>query len=100
MEVKINMQSSPVEVIIAGRVDTTRAAQLEKEISALIKSDANKIAIDFSGLEFISSAGLRQLLLLQKNITTKEGTLTITGLSPEVQEIFDITGFTKIFTII
>ncbi len=82
---------------VEGRVDTVTAPQFESEI----KSDLNgvtELVLDFSQLTYISSAGLRVLLLLQK-VMNKQGSMKIVGANETVKEIFDVTGFCDILTI-
>ena len=82
---------------VEGREDTVTAPQFESEI----KSDLNGVTVlvlDFSQLTYISSAGLRVLLLLQK-VMNKQGSMKIVGANETVKEIFDVTGFCDILTI-
>lgn len=82
---------------VEGRVDTVTAPQFESEI----KTDLNgvtELVLDFSQLTYISSAGLRVLLLLQK-VMNKQGSMKIVGANETVKEIFDVTGFCDILTI-
>ena len=75
---------------IKGKIDSTNALEFEKEIMA-----AKPTEIDASKLEYISSAGLRVLLKLTKTV----GEVNIVNASPEVYEIFDVTGFTSILNV-
>jgi uncharacterized protein (TIGR02172 family) len=75
---------------IKGKIDSTNAPEFEKEIMA-----AKPAEIDAAGLTYISSAGLRVLMKLRKEV----GAVTINNVSPEVYEIFDVTGFTSILTV-
>jgi anti-sigma B factor antagonist len=82
---------------LIGRLDTTTAPELEAELKKSIDS-AEKLEFDFSGLEYISSAGLRVLLFAQKTMN-KQGSMVIRSVNDEIKEIFDITGFSDILTI-
>lgn len=75
---------------IKGKIDSTNAPEFEKEIMAALPTE-----IDASGLEYISSAGLRVLMKLRKTV----GEVTIVNVSSDVYEIFDVTGFTSILTV-
>ena len=75
---------------IKGKIDSTNAAEFEKELMA-----AKPTELDASQLEYISSAGLRVLLKLAKTV----GDVTVENVSSEVYEIFDVTGFTEILNI-
>jgi anti-sigma B factor antagonist len=84
-------------VSLEGRLDTTTAPQLEKELKEALDS-ADSLALDFEKLEYISSAGLRVLLAAQK-VMSKKGGMTIRHVSDVIMEIFEVTGFSDILTI-
>ena len=92
-----NANGNDLKVILEGRLDTTTAPQLEAELGSAL-SGVTALKFDLAKLEYISSAGLRVLLSAQKTMN-KQGTMVITGVSTEVQEIFDVTGFSDILTI-
>ena len=98
MEIIKTAKDEGTELALAGRLDTTTAPDLNKELTALFSEGVNHLVLDFKGLEYISSAGLRELLFAQKNIGS-EGTLVIRNVSEVIMEIFEITGFTDILTI-
>ena len=81
---------------VIGRLDTSTAPQLEAEMNDSLDS-AKDLILDFSELEYISSAGLRFILKAQK-IMNKQGTMKLTGVNDTVMEVFDITGFSDILT--
>ena len=87
------------ELILAieGRVDTTTALTLEKEIKDSISGVA-KLVFDFAKVEYISSAGMRVLLTAQKTMN-KQGEMLIKNCSADIIEIFEVTGFDNILTI-
>ena len=87
---------SKLTVALEGRLDTVTAPQLEKEIKEAIDG-VTDLTIDAAKLEYISSAGLRVLLSAQKQMN-KVGKMTLTGVSPEIMEIFEVTGFSDILT--
>ncbi|MBE5913412.1 MAG: STAS domain-containing protein [Pseudobutyrivibrio ruminis] len=95
----INKTKDDANLMLAleGRLDTSTAPQLEEEINGNI-AGITDLKFDFSKLEYISSAGLRVLLSSQKTMN-KQGKMTITNVSEEVMEIFDVTGFSDILTI-
>ena len=92
-----NANGNDLKVILEGRLDTTTAPQLEAELGSAL-SGVTALKFDLAKLEYISSAGLRVLLSAQKTMN-KQGTMVISGVSPEVKEIFDVTGFSDILTI-
>ena len=84
-------------IALSGRLDTTTAPKLETELKQNI-SGVNKLILDFSGLEYLSSAGLRVLLSAQK-VMNRQGSMVIKHVNETVMEIFEITGFVDILTI-
>ena len=96
---KINKISSDSSLTLSleGRLDTTTAPQLEAEVKNGL-SNVKDLVFDMSALEFVSSAGLRVLLLAQKTMN-KQGTMLIKNLIPSVLKVFDVTGFSRILTI-
>ncbi|MCR5329418.1 MAG: STAS domain-containing protein [Saccharofermentans sp.] len=89
--------ANELKVVLEGRLDTTTAPQLEAALGEAL-SGITDLKFDFEKLEYISSAGLRVLLSTQK-IMNKQGAMVISNTSPEVKEIFDVTGFSDILTI-
>ena len=88
--------NTAVTIVLSGRIDSNNAAQTEADIQAqLAGKDDVPVTLDASGLEYISSAGLRVILRLKKICPD----LKITGVNPEVYEIFEMTGFTEILTV-
>ena len=88
---------SKLTIALQGRLDTTTAPQLDEEVKQL-QDKVTDLNFDMSDLQYISSAGLRVLLSAQK-LMNKQGSMTITNVSPEIMEIFDVTGFCDILTI-
>ena len=84
-------------VKIQGRVDTTTAPVLEKEIKSSLEG-VSELTLDFAGTEYISSAGLRVLLSAQK-IMNRQGEMKLVNVSDDIMEIFEVTGFTDVLTI-
>ena len=84
-------------VVLEGRLDTTTAPQLEENIKSNIAGVEN-LVFNFEKLEYISSAGLRVLLSAQK-IMNKQGEMKVTNVSEEINEIFEVTGFSDILNI-
>jgi uncharacterized protein (TIGR02172 family) len=96
MNITYRIDKDILYIAIAGRVDASNAAQAEEEILNIKKENPGKhTAIDADNLEYVSSAGLRVILKLRK----EEPNLAIINVSPEVYEIFDMTGFTDMVTV-
>ena len=84
-------------VAITGRLDTNSTPKLEAELRQSVDG-VTELVFDFSEVEYISSAGLRVLLAAQK-VMNRKGSMKLVGVSDEIQEVFEITGFSDILTI-
>ena len=97
MKIEKKLNGSSLEVAVEGRLDTMTAPEL---LSLCRKETAgkkwNRIRMNMKELEYISSAGLRVLMILQKE-KPKEGELSLCRLKPAVREIFETTGFDQLF---
>ena len=100
MEVIINKQSEKTLVELKGRIDTTNADQFQQDVSPLMEGDQPDIDIDCTGMSYTSSQGLRTFLLLQKSVNARGGKMVLRNMNPMVKEVFDITGFSNIITIL
>ena len=97
MNIEKNQNGSELVVKVIGRVDTVTAPELESQVKELLEGITN-LELNLEELEYISSAGLRVILSLQK-IMSKQGRLIITNVNETVQDIFEVTGFSEILTI-
>jgi anti-anti-sigma factor len=82
-------------VSIAGSLDSMSSPQAQKALEGVL-AGAKKVALDFSKLDYISSAGLRVLLGVAKQLRASGGKLGIFGLNQSVREVFEISGFSAI----
>ena len=82
---------------LEGRLTTATAVDLEKSLNESLDG-VTELVFDFSDLKYISSAGMRVLLSAQKRMSS-QGSMMVTGVSNDIMEIFEITGFTDILTI-
>ncbi len=99
MDVKITKNGEKTLVVLTGRVDTTNADQMQKDLTPLMELKSSNIELDCTDMEYTSSQGLRIFLLLQKTVTANGGQLVMTHMKPQVKEVFDITGFSNIIKI-
>ena len=97
MNITKKTEGNTLEIALEGRLDTMTAPELEAELKASMDG-ADKLVLDFSKLEYISSAGLRVLLSAHKAMSAKGG-MKVTHVNEVVQEVFDVTGFCDILTI-
>ena len=97
MNISKNIDGNTMNIALEGRLDTTTSPRLEEEVRADI-GGITELNFDLAALEYISSAGLRVLLAAQK-IMNAQGAMTVKNVSPEIMEIFEVTGFSEILTI-
>jgi anti-anti-sigma factor len=99
MEFSSSKQDSSLVIKIVGRMDATSAPQFEEESAKLIDTGEKTLVVDMSGLEYISSAGLRSILATGKKLKGIGGALVFGNMQGMVKEVFDISGFTSIFPV-
>ena len=98
MTITKTAENGVLRIALEGRLDTNTAPQLESELKSSL-SGVTELDLDFSGLEYISSVGLRVLLAAQKAMN-KQGRMTIHNVGETIMEVFEITGFVDILTIV
>ena len=84
---------------ITGRMDAVTAPEIEQGLLALVDGGENRLVVDLKDLEYLSSAGLRSLLVLAKRVKEKQGNLVFANLQKQVTEVFKIVGFYSLFTV-
>ena len=97
LNIEKKSEGNNLSFALSGRLDTTTAPDLEKEVKDNIEG-VEKLDFDFADLAYISSAGLRVLLSSQK-IMNKQGDMVVKNCSDEIKDIFEVTGFSDILTI-
>jgi anti-sigma B factor antagonist len=97
MNIEKTLNAAELTVALTGRLDTNTAPKLEAELKQSI-SGVEKLVLDFAGLEYLSSAGLRVLLSAQK-VMNKQGQMVVRHVNETISEIFEVTGFVDILTI-
>lgn len=97
MEISKQLNGSELTLALVGRLDTSTAPELEAVIKENI-TGITKLVMDFSSLEYLSSAGLRVILSTQKTMN-KQGEMVIRNVNETINEVFEITGFIDILTI-
>ncbi|MDR1343852.1 MAG: STAS domain-containing protein [Tannerellaceae bacterium] len=88
-----------ITISLSGQLDTLTAVEFEKEVHKALLDERKHIVLNGEELTYISSAGLRLLLTLQKGMKNKGGTFRLKNIRQEIMEIFHITGFSSILTI-
>lgn len=98
---KVTLTNNETETIVAleGRMDTAAAPEFEQALAPVWEMEQPRIMLDCQKLEYISSSGLRIFLKLKKFTDSKGGQVALNALQPTVKEVFDMTGFSKMFQI-
>ena len=97
MNILKTTEGAKLTLALEGRLDTTTAPQLEAEVKGTL-GGVTELVLDFSQLEYLSSAGLRVLLAAQK-VMNKQGSMVIRHVNETILEVFEVTGFIDILTI-
>ncbi|MBR2943348.1 MAG: STAS domain-containing protein [Clostridia bacterium] len=97
MTIEKKLNGTELTIVLTGRMDTVTAPQLEAELKDCLNG-VNSLRFDFSALDYLSSAGLRVLLAVQKRMN-KQGSMTLCNVNETIAEIFEVTGFSDILTI-
>ncbi len=97
LNINKSIENGKAVFALEGRLDTVTAPELEKELKASLDG-VKELTLDFTGLEYISSAGLRVLLSAQK-IMNRQGSMKIARVNETIAEVFEVTGFSDILTI-
>jgi anti-anti-sigma factor len=99
MKIETEEVGSTTVLGIEGKLDTATAGDADTHIDGVVASGATRILLDFSQLDFISSAGLRTLLLAGKKLKKRGGELCLCSLNETVKDVFDISGFSALFKV-
>lgn len=97
MEILEERSGGVLVVAPQGRLDTTTSPDLEKRLLDHVDGGLRHLVLDLGGIEYISSAGLRVLLLVAKKLRTGGGDVVLCALGPSVRQVFELAGFLSIF---
>lgn len=100
METKIEKKENQTVITVMGRLDTVNATNFQKQLGELLDADVAHVTVDCEALEYISSSGLRAFISILKRAQKNGGEVKLLHLNSNVKEVFDMTGFTPLFTII
>jgi anti-sigma B factor antagonist len=95
----ISSHNGIIIITLVSRFDGDSAPAVEEELKKIVEQSPERILFDFSKTEYIASAGIRVLLSITRSILKKGGIVALSSLSPQVERVFEIAGFTKIFSI-
>ncbi len=99
MQISVKTTNEVKVLAFEGRLDTGTSPDAQQQLTRLIEEGETKILVNFEKLDYISSAGLRVLLVIAKQLKTTDGELRICSLNEVVKEVFDISGFDMILPI-
>src|SRR5262245_49528763 len=99
MDISEDKKADALIVGLEGRLDATTAKMFEDKILGVIKSGAQRLVVDLSQLEYISSSGLRVFLLAVKRLQATDGKIVLCGLQDNGRQVFDLAGFSSILSI-
>jgi len=97
MDLQTRTEGNATVVAVSGRLDAVTAPEFEKNIREVIDSGNIYIVVDFEQLDYISSAGLRGLLLMAKLLNAKAGHACLANVTGNVKSVFDMCGFCSVF---
>jgi stage II sporulation protein AA (anti-sigma F factor antagonist) len=97
MEIDIRKEAGATVATMKGRLDAVTAPEYESKINSVVEGGETLLVIDFERLDYISSAGLRGLLVTAKLLKAKQGKVRFANVRGAVKEVFDISGFGSIF---
>lgn len=98
MTISKNLEGDKLTVAVEGRLDTVTAPDLESELKSALEG-VKELVMDFTKLEYISSAGLRVLLAAFKKMDAKGGKMKLTNINEMVREVLDVTGLMSVLTV-
>lgn len=99
MKIDAAKQGHAVAMYLEGRLDAGASSEFEASLSDWISKGDHTFLLNFTGLDYISSAGLRSLLAASKKLKERNGKIVLTGLHGPVEEVFKMSGFMSIFRV-
>ena len=99
MEIQTERANGTLIAKAEGRIDGVNARDFEEALKAAISTDDSTVVMDLEGLSYISSAGLRVILLIAKTLRKRNADLILCSLSDPIREVFEISGFDKIIPV-
>ena len=99
MNIHATKEGNAIVMSLKGRLDAVASSEFETSLLDWISKGENNFLLNFSELEYISSAGLRSILATSKKLKKNQGKIFLTGLHGPVEEVFKISGFISIFRV-
>ncbi len=99
MDLKVVSDGQVVIAEIDGRIDGSSAREFEDRVTSSFPDEDNVLICDLTGVSYVSSAGLRAVLLIAKRLSKRNAAFSVCGLSEPVAEVFRISGFDRIIRV-
>jgi anti-sigma B factor antagonist len=96
MDINITTLEQVTAIALAGDIDASTAPKVQAQVLPLAQTDC-RLLMDMTKVPYMSSAGLRMLLSLYRQLTAKDGKLVLVGLSEEIKDTMSVTGFLDFF---
>ena len=98
MEVKFNKQDTTLTVVISGNIDTVTAPELDTKLQENL-SGIKDLILDFAAVDYISSAGLRVILMANQQMEDVDGNMSVKNVNEDVRDVFEMTGFDSLLNL-
>lgn len=85
---------------VTGQLDSATSPELERVVLECLEGDCQRLVFDFADMDYVSSAGLRVILLAGKKLRARHGKLVLSGLRDAVRDVFEMSGFLTLFTVV
>ncbi|MCA1945072.1 MAG: STAS domain-containing protein [Desulfovibrio sp.] len=99
MSVTTRLHGDVAILTVTGRLDTEDTQGLEQYVLKALEEGKNKVVFDFTELDYINSSGLRVLVMAYQRLRKSQGTVAVCGLKDYILEVFEISGYDKLFTL-
>jgi len=99
MNVEVNRSGQIATAKVTGRVDSANAAAFDRELSGALIGDCISVILDCTALGYISSGGLRAILLTVKRAKSAGGSVALFGVAPHILEVLEVSGFTRLLAV-
>jgi len=99
MKIDVGEEGNAIVMSLKGRLDAAASSEFETALSDRISKGHNNFLLNFTDLDYISSAGLRSILAASKKLKERSGKIFLTGLHGPVEEVFTLSGFVSIFRV-
>ena len=99
MDVAMERQDDILSVLVSGRLDGSNVMQFEETVRTAIEESDRAVMMDLEKLSYISSAGLRAVLLIAKNLMGRDARFALCAMSDQIRDVFEVSGFDRFIPI-